>query len=97
MPFTDEQFKKFMEVLDMREMLIRIDENTKNFHLLFNDHKAVDASEFAIQRQSIAKAHERVDVVSDQVKQFKWMLAGGCILISTVVFVANFYFSIRGH
>ena len=59
------QFKEFMEALLQAnrhwELLIRIDENTKNLRDAMNKHVSEDSAEFAVTKQSLTKVHERID------------------------------------
>lgn len=68
MPLSEEQFKKLTEILDMRELIIRIDENTKNSQASFLDHAAKDVAEFALVKRSAEKLHERMDVFKEDVR-----------------------------
>lgn len=112
MALTDEQFKQFMDGIQQTqkfwELLIRIDENTKNYHKAHDAHIQDDAAQFGIFRQSLEKVHLRVDevkkevsstnikmgVISDEIKKFKYSILGMGLLITAIVFVVNFYINV---
>lgn len=80
MPFTDKQFDEFIKAMDTREMLVRIDENTKNFHAnitkRLDDHIAGDYVEHGTQKQNVAKAHDRVDKIETEQTKIKGIVIG---------------------
>lgn len=91
---SDEQFKEFLKVFELRDLIVRIDENTKNFTKSFEDHKREDHENAATNSKSLEKVHTRVDSVNDSMKKIRWMVAGAALVISGVVYFTNFYFNI---
>lgn len=69
MEMTDGQFKQFLDGVTQNqkhwEMLIRIDENTKNMNSSIQKHFIDDVSEFSIHKASLSKVHERIDVFKE--------------------------------
>lgn len=62
MPLEESKFEK------LNDMLIRIDENTKNFRTEFGEHRTSDATEFSSLKQSNIKVHERLDKLKEDMK-----------------------------
>lgn len=95
MPLNDEQFERLMKNLDMRDMLIRIDENTKNMGKNFDEHKKDDASASALVGQSLAKVHVRIDGVGIEMASIKNRIIGGffvaTLLASAITWGLNVY------
>ena len=81
----DNQFKELLEVLSMRDMLIRIDENTKNARKDFEEHKMEDARNFAILEKSVEKVHGRLDINSAFQNKALGAIALATIVIPIVV------------
>lgn len=91
MPLTDEQFTKFIESTNETkkwlELLIRIDENTKNHSKQLSDHAIDDIGKFALAKQSSDKLHERLDKYKEDVDKsfgFQNKVMGG---IAVLVFI----------
>ncbi|MBX4189792.1 hypothetical protein KW791_00620 [Candidatus Parcubacteria bacterium] len=80
MPFTDDQFKEFIKAMDTREMLIRIDENTKNFHQSIgrrlDDHINEDLKELGVHTRDIEKSHIRIDVLEKEQTKLRGIVIG---------------------
>ena len=97
MAFTDEQFKQFMNAIDIKELVIRIDENTKNFHKNFEDHVKQDHENYAIHKASLEKMHVRIDGLDSENKKAKNLFVGGLTVITVLVgmiqFAISFYFN----
>lgn len=95
MPLSDEQFGNLMKTLESRDLIIRIDENTKNMRANFDDHKKEDAAAQALVTQSLSKIHTRIDGVSDDMKAIRNRIIGGffvaTILASGITWVMNLY------
>lgn len=95
MPLDNEQFERLMKNLDMRDMLIRIDENTKNMSKNFDDHKKDDAAASALVGQSLAKVHVRIDSVGTEMASIKNRIIGGffvaTLLASAITWGLNVY------
>ena len=89
--FTDEQFKEFIKILDTREMLIRIDENTKNNQKMFQEHLIQDAGDFALINSSVGKVHDRLDKHSTFQNQVM-----GAIAVATFIIPIIISFILRG-
>ncbi len=91
MPFTDDQFKQFLSgVMDnqsQRDMLIRIDENTKGFRKEFEGHLLTDASSFAKLEQSASKLHERIDEREKFDQSLKTYGLAGLFVLNAIFFV----------
>ena len=72
MPFTDEQFVKLIDSIGENkkqwELLIRIDENTKNHSKELNAHAADDIAKFALSKQSTDALHMRLDKVKNDLE-----------------------------
>lgn len=94
-PFTDSQFEKFLQALDTRELLIRIDENTKNFHENFKKHEIDNSEDFGIQKQAINKSHERIDIFEGQMSKFKGMVIGVTSLATILLAALQVWIAIR--
>lgn len=104
MPFTDKQFEEFLKAMDTREMLVRIDENTKNFHQHLNkrldDHIAQDYTDHGTVGKSVTKAHERIDEAREELDEklskslaFQNKLLGAILLLVFLVpILANWWF-----
>lgn len=94
MAFTDEQFNRFMDALigsqEQRDLLIRIDENTKNFRKEFEGHLLSDAANFSKLEQSTTKLHERIDEREKFDQKLKtWGLAGLFVLNAIFFVIVN--------
>jgi len=95
MPLTEDQFNRFIEVItgnqQQRDLLIRIDENTKNFRREFESHLTQDASNFGKLEQSATALHERIDERESFDQRLKvWGLAGLFFLNALFFMIVNF-------
>ena len=95
MAFTDEQFDKLMKAIDTREMLIRIDENTKNFHQnisrRLDEHIAQDYIEHGSNQKAVHKAHERVDEIERGQAKTRGIVVGVTTLATAVIAALQLY------
>lgn len=87
MPLTEEQFKEFMQAMGSRDLLIRIDENTKNHRQLFDAHTQQDTVEFSKLEQSTNAVHERLDAEIEQRKRVRWIALGAVLVLNIVFFM----------
>lgn len=96
--FTDEQFNEFMQSNTSRErdreLLIRIDENTKRMREDFLEHLKADSAEFALSRQSLSKVHERIDTTNREVASLKNRAIGIGIAVTAFVTIVQFSLSV---
>lgn len=100
---TEDQFNKFMNGIQQNqahwELLIRIDENTKNMKLEAAKHYADDSGEFALTKSSLSKVHGRIDVIDNDIQSVKNRLIGAftlaTLIISFVQVGLSFYNSSR--
>lgn len=92
---TEDQFASLMKSLEMRDLIIRIDENTKNMRVNFDDHKKEDAASQALVTGSLAKVHIRIDGVGTEMASIKNRIIGGffvaTLLASGITWGLNVY------
>lgn len=81
---SDEQFGALMKSLELRDMIVRIDENTKNMRANFDDHKKEDAAATALMTSSVTKLHTRIDGVGEEMASIKNRIIGG-FFVATIV------------
>lgn len=82
---TDQQFERFLDAVnrfqESREMIIRIDENTKEFRAWSVKHDRDDSEFQAIHRQAIEALHMRLDNFG----RFQYLAMGGVGLLAYLV------------
>lgn len=95
MPLSDEQFGNLLKTLESRDLIIRIDENTKNMRVNFDEHKKEDAANNALMTQSLGKMHNRIDSVGTEIASIKNRVIGGffvaTLLASAITWGINVY------
>lgn len=105
MPFTEEQFNKFIDTLsqfrETQMMLIRIEENTKNANFRLQEHIEVDLKSHVLNENSIEKAHSRIDEIEKQfialTASIKAGYAVSTAIISAVVIIINILIKVYWH
>jgi len=90
MPFTDDQFKDFMKIMDHRDLLIRIDENTKNYQKAMIEkmdaHIEQDLIQFVQLNKSQEAAHRRLDKNDNRY----YMIIGAAVFVNVFfIFISN--------
>ena len=94
-----EQFKRLMESVSLGkeqwELLIRIDENTKNMKREFSEHLQSDAAEIALVKGSLSKVHVRIDNVSTEVRDFRNKVVGAIALATVLISGLQLFLSVR--
>ena len=96
MEMSDEQFKRLLETIALRDMIIRIDENTKNSHDNFQKHEADDAAFQLLVTKTVDKVHTRLDTAKIEIDNYYRVqnrLMGGIAALVFIVPIAVAYFN----
>ena len=91
MPFTEDQFERFLKALDTRELLIRIDENTKHFRKDYEEHVKENHEKFGQQKLSIDSAHKRLDNQLNEMTKFRGVVIGVGSFATIVISLVQVY------
>lgn len=102
MAFTEDQFQRLLE------MVIRIDENTKNNAKFMDDHTRDDIAQFALSNKAVEAVHSRLDKIKTELEvekkavKVEWDRAIGfqnklmgaiAVLVFIIPFVVKFLFN----